>query len=286
MELRQLRIFTAIVDAGSLTAASAQLNLTQPALSAALKALEQELGQPLFDRVRNRLMLTETGARFYHRAQAILRECDAAKAEIASQEAKPFRLGLLTSFPARGAAEFVSRLRRLYPEQTVHLSQGTVAELSRLLHSGRLDAALTLHPEQTDLPARLLWTEPLQALVPVGHRFARQGRVKLADLDREPFVIRRRCELRQATHAIVRRDGIVPMVTARATEDALALALVENGLGVTLGPPRLVAAHDGVVAVSVTGLDLAYRVSLVTTPGVDTAFATTIGDILRSIFQG
>ena len=83
MEIRQLKAFVAIAEARTFTAAAQRTNYTQAALSMQIKQLEREVGVPLFTRMPRRVVLTEAGERLMARAQHILREHDAALAELA-----------------------------------------------------------------------------------------------------------------------------------------------------------------------------------------------------------
>src|SRR4051794_31397763 len=83
MEIRQLKAFVAIADARTFTAAAHRIHYTQAALSMQIKQLEKEVGVPLFIRMPRRVVLTEAGERLLERAQHILREHDAALAELA-----------------------------------------------------------------------------------------------------------------------------------------------------------------------------------------------------------
>ena len=78
MELRQLRYFVAVVEAGTVTGAAEQLAMSQPPLTMQLHNLEAELGCSLFAREGRRLRLTEAGAVFYRRAKTILALAEAA----------------------------------------------------------------------------------------------------------------------------------------------------------------------------------------------------------------
>src|SRR2546423_5896451 len=83
MEIRQLRAFSAIAEMGTFTAGAQRVHITQAAISMQIRQLEIELGAPLFVRAPRRVLLTEAGEVLLERARRILREHDAAVAEIA-----------------------------------------------------------------------------------------------------------------------------------------------------------------------------------------------------------
>jgi LysR family hydrogen peroxide-inducible transcriptional activator len=96
VKIRQLRYLTAVVEAGSITEGARRLNVSQPALSAGLAALEDELGGPLVERQRGAVRLTPLGRRFHRRALGILRDCDLARAEFRrGMDQRVLTLGML-----------------------------------------------------------------------------------------------------------------------------------------------------------------------------------------------
>src|SRR2546423_3229235 len=103
MELRHLRYFVTVADAGTVSRAAAQLSLTQPALSRQIRDLESELGLPLFDRVGRRLHLTAEGENLLERTREILRAADALRERAGALAGGPTgtpRLGATAHQPA------------------------------------------------------------------------------------------------------------------------------------------------------------------------------------------
>ena len=102
MKIQHLRFLAAVVEYGGVIKAAERLHLSQPSVSAGLKALEQTLGRPLFDRsipANRPLRLTPAGRRFYRHAQEILRQCDAARADFLGEagEQRRIRVGVLNT---------------------------------------------------------------------------------------------------------------------------------------------------------------------------------------------
>lgn len=242
MKLQHLRFFTAVAEYGGVTKAAERLHLSQPAISAGLKALEQELGRPLFHRGPDRrLHLTEDGERFRHHALAILRQCDAAKAALARGRApRTLRLGVASTLPTKALAHGVAAFRVRRPDLALTFREGAPDQLERLLAQGRIDAALSV-ADADDPPAgfRPLYVDPFQVMAPPGHRWAGNGAIGLADLGEEPFILRLSCELARKAQARLTAAGAGITIAARATSDATAFALVAAGIGVTLAPRSL-----------------------------------------------
>src|SRR5262245_31530789 len=99
MKIQHLRFFVAVVDCGGVVRAAERLRISQPSISAGLKTLEEELGQPLFRRAGTGRSLRPTlkALRFYGDAREILRKCDVARARFTTDEPRPnkLRIGVL-----------------------------------------------------------------------------------------------------------------------------------------------------------------------------------------------
>ncbi|QTL04663.1 LysR family transcriptional regulator [Aquabacter sp. L1I39] len=256
MKIQHLRYFAAVVDHGGVVRASERLHLTQPSVSAGLKALEQELGCALFERGGGRLRLTQAGGRFYRRAVDILRQCDAAKAE-AMGLAGPARfcVGMAVTVSDAHRADFAARLLAAMGEPQPTFRSGPPVRLAQWLKQERIEAALTIL-EEADAPedATLLLREPFVCLTHARHRFVGRTSLTLQDLAGEPFVTRPQCERHRAAEAIFRSSHVAVNVVHVSNADADALAFVRAGLGITLAPASLGA--DGLCRIPVAGLRL------------------------------
>ena len=159
MDLRQLRYFVGIVQAGSLSRAADQLHVAQSALSHHLASLEAELDRQLVTRGPKGVLLTEAGAVLYRHAEAILRHLDFAKQDAVSAQNPCGRVSI--GFPAAWAGivgyELFVRIRRAYPRILLHLTDGNSALLRERLINGRLDVAVLF----TGQAERGLAVEPL-----------------------------------------------------------------------------------------------------------------------------
>jgi DNA-binding transcriptional LysR family regulator len=154
MEISQIRYFVALVETGSMTKAAQHLYVTQPAVSAAVHRLEDELGVTLVERQGRGVRITIEGTQFYRRARNIINEYRAAKAETRPySEGKPIRIGCLSTFPADGLSSFLSRLGDATPDHVVEFSEASPVVLDEWLRRGRIDVALTdlTHHKQAGL---------------------------------------------------------------------------------------------------------------------------------------
>jgi LysR family nitrogen assimilation transcriptional regulator len=160
MDLRQLRYFVGIVQAGSLSRAADQLHVAQSAISHHLASLESELDRQLVTRGSKGIQLTEAGSVLYRHAEAILRHLDFAKQDVANALNVPsgrVSIGFPVAWTNLIGFELFARVRNLFPQILLHITDGNSALLRERLINGRLDIAVLF----TDQPERGLAVEPL-----------------------------------------------------------------------------------------------------------------------------
>src|SRR5437879_7294730 len=177
MELRHLRYFVAVAEAGSLTVAAEQnLHTSQPSLSRQIRDLEDEVGAQLLTRRARGIELTPAGRAFLDHARSVLSEVEAA-AEAARRVAHPakprFAMGFLTGHELTWMPEALQILHDALPNIDVMISSQYSPLLADGLSKGKIDAAF-LRREQgvPGLAFRLLVMEPLMVILPSKHRLA------------------------------------------------------------------------------------------------------------------
>ena len=194
MELRHLRYFVAVADAGSLTVAAEQtLHTSQPSLSRQIRDLEQEVGVSLMDRSANGIELTPAGKAFLEHARMALLQAEAAKeaALRAAQPARPtFALGFLSGAEIGLLPEVNRVLREEFPGIEIQLSSDYSPVLAKALMRRRLDAAFMRPEEQMgDLASKRVRTDPLVFVFPSNHRLASQTSVAPHEIVDETFYL-------------------------------------------------------------------------------------------------
>jgi len=172
MELRQLRYFLGVCEAGSLLKASARLHIAQPALGQQMAALEDELGVKLFARSTRGMALTPEGRTFAEHAKVVLTDADRAKASVRSAATDPqgqVVLGLPTTVALAATVPIVQACRERYPRIQLQVIEAYSGFLREWLQVGRLDLALLFGDEpDPDLLKRVLLEEPLALVAPPG----------------------------------------------------------------------------------------------------------------------
>src|SRR5712672_225560 len=177
MELRHLRYFVAVADAGSLTvAAGRKLHTSQPSLSRQIRDLEEEVGAQLLTRGARGIELTPAGRAFLDHARSVLSQVEAAAdaARGIAHPAKPcFVMGFLTGHELAWMPEALQILRDELPNIDVMISSQYSPLLANALSKGKVDVAFLRREEgMRDLKFHLLVNEPLVVILPNDHRLA------------------------------------------------------------------------------------------------------------------
>jgi LysR family hca operon transcriptional activator len=193
MELRHLRYFVAVAEAGSLTVAAEQkLHTSQPSLSRQIRDLEDEIGARLLTRRARGIELTPAGRAFLDHARVVLSQVEAA-AEAARRVAHPakpcFVMGFLTGHELTWMPEALRILRDELPNIDVMISSQYSPRLADGLSKGKIDAAVLRREKGVrELAYRVLVKEPLVVVLPSDHRLAALKAIGPSDLAGEAFV--------------------------------------------------------------------------------------------------
>jgi LysR family transcriptional regulator, hca operon transcriptional activator len=244
MELRHLRYFVAVAEAGSLTvAAAARLHTAQPSLSRQIRDLEAEVGAQLLTRKASGIELTPAGKAFLDHARLALIQVDAA-GEAARRAAKPskptFALGFLTGQEIDWLPEVMRILRDELPNIEVTVSSQYSPDLADALMRSKLDVAF-LRPEAKapDLIYKVVTREPLVVVLPSDHRLAARDVIDPREIAGEPrlSVSKTAPALRIVIDDYLKRMGIINSQPAHEADNlAMAMSLIASTRSVALLP--------------------------------------------------
>lgn len=241
MELRHLRYFVAVADAGSLTVAAARkLNTSQPSLSRQMRDLENEVGAQLLTRRARGIELTPAGRAFLEHARTVLSQVEAATkaARRVAHPAKPcFSIGFLTGHELTWMPEALRILRDELPNIDVMISSQYSPLLADELSKGKIDAAFLRRERGVpDLAFRLLVKEPLVVVLPSDHRLSSLKAISPRDLVGETFVTVSNTApvLRSVIDNYLKRSGVNLMPAHEADHIAMGISLLVSTAGVGL----------------------------------------------------
>ncbi|GMA28854.1 LysR substrate-binding domain-containing protein [Arenivirga flava] len=272
-DLRLLRYFVAVAEELHFGRAAARLQMSQPPLSQAIRALELDIGAILINRSSRRVELTPVGRVFLNECRDLLEHADrvAASARHADAGASTLmRIGTVASALTWPLPGVLALLRERAPDVRAVLREIDTHEAIRLLEAGRIDVAFArLAAPVRGIRQEPLVSEPFQVLLPQTHPAASEnGPIALANLANDDWVWLDR-EVSPDYHdemsAVCRANGLSPRATHRARSIASQIAMVQCGVGVTVLPKSWAAeASEGVTARSLTTHHLAVSLSVST----------------------
>lgn len=242
MTNRQLEMFMAIVETGSFTKASEKLRVAQPSISLQIHLLEEELGERLFLRMRNRtIQLTDAGKILKERADLILRQFQIAQMEISAISREPtgqLRIGIgghqLTSMLPPALSEFHLR----YPKIHVKLVNGTTPHILDMLKTHSLDLGVVTFPLATnELRLQPLFSEDMVVVIKKPHALAKRQTISPTELASLPLVLYdESTSTRAKLDHFFREANIAPTTVLELSSVQSMLMMVEAGLGATIVP--------------------------------------------------
>jgi DNA-binding transcriptional LysR family regulator len=270
MDLAALKIFLAVAHERSFSRAAAKVHRTQPAVSQAVRRLELELGEQLFDRSSKTGTLTEAGRMLQNYGQRLVRLAE--ETESAVRELRDLRRGRVLIGANEAAVHtllpLVARFRQRYPSIAIDVRRVPARQIAVEVQQGSLDfGALTFHPAEEGLLVVPVGTDELVLLVPPSHELAKRRQVAMEDVAKEPVVAHN--DPSPARERVLRlfESKHVPlnMVISLPSLDGIKRA-IEMRLGVALLPRRCAIteiASGRLVAVPVAGVSRKRQVMIV-----------------------
>ncbi|MBI2220435.1 MAG: LysR family transcriptional regulator [Acidobacteria bacterium] len=270
MEIQELRVFVTVAAERSFSRAARKLGRTQPAISQAIRRLEDELGEPLVDRSARDGTLTEAGVTFREYAQRVLDL--AAEAERAILELRDVQRGRVLIGSNEAAVHtllpLVAVFQGAYPGVQVDVRRVPARQMAHEVLSRALDfGVLTFHPGERGLQSLVIGSDELVLLTSPSHPFARRRTVKLEEVGRDSVIAHN--DPSPARDRVLRayeeRHAPVNITMALPSLDAIKRA-VEMKMGVALLPRRCALSElalGQLSAVRVPELRIARHVRLI-----------------------
>lgn len=249
MDTKKYAVFAKVVEMASLTKAAEAMRMTQSGVSHMVAAIETDLGVTLLRRTRTGASLTPEGEQLMPHILAIVEREDRLHREaeeLRSQVAGKLRVGAFTSVATHWLPGMIAQFQQLHPLVTFELFNGDYHDMERWLTSAEVDLAFTTLPTAPDCRAVPLYEDALMAVLPKGHRLCGDAVCPASELVKEPII-----DLLESSSHDVRRalaaTGKKPDIRLRSKDDYAVIAMVRQGLGVSVMPSLLLrGSSEGV----------------------------------------
>ena len=284
MEMSQIRYVLAAARTLNFTKAAVNCNVSQPALTKAIKTLEAQLGAPLFHREGKRVLVSEFGKSMLPHLRQIMAEAEAA--QMLADNFKllnevPVRVGVMSTLGHVRLSRFLAKYQKDYKGVEVTVSEASVSELKGRLEEGDLDVAV-LNPldglgeafSVTDL-----YQERYVVIFPPGHALSKLNAIKLSDLSGQPYVDRLACEMREMVMEVCQDRNVELYARFRSTREDWIQAMVLARIGFAFMPEYSVTLPE-LLQRPLVEPEVTRTISLVSVPG--RPFSPAVSAFVRS----
>ena len=248
--LEKYRALLTAVETGSLTRAAESLGCTQSAVSHAIGSLEKALGFRLLRRARSGIRLTDEGELLLPAVRSLLsadERLEQTAASIRGLDQGTVRIGAFTSVAVHWLPGVLKEFQHDFPQVSFKLLNGDYHDVNEWLSDGSVDVGFVALPCEAPCECIALMEDRLLAILPRDSRFASYPRFPLVECEREPFISLLQSSDHDARRAL-EAAGVKPNVRFYTKDDYAIIAMVEQGLGMSIMPELLLKGrHDDVL---------------------------------------
>ncbi|WP_018968889.1 LysR family transcriptional regulator [Rubritalea marina] len=238
MQIRQLRYFLQVAKSGSITAASAQLRMTQPALSRQIKAFEDDCGWKLLDRGAKSIRLTTAGKVVQREGEALIHDMDRRIEGIRREiEGGTIRVAYAPSLAGKLLKGTMSRFLQFHASVKIELHDKSSEEMRQLLLDDQVDLIVSAEFPNKEITWQRLFDKRLCLAVPPKHPFARSNSISADALDGEKLLLLARHEYPEYYRGVVQffQDHQINAKISGEFDSIESVSLaISAGLGVAL----------------------------------------------------
>lgn len=250
MSIKKYEVLLRVVELGSLTKAAEASGCSQSAVSHILNDLEEEFGFTILKRSRGGVQLTENGAKILPSIRGILNyneQLSQTVASIRGLDTGVIRIGTVTSVAVHWLPGILKRFMEQHPGIDFKLFNGDYGDVTRWLSEGSIDVGFLALPADISCECIPLMEDRMLAILPKDHPYAALPKFPVAQVQYESYI----SLLESSDHdtrAIWRNSGVTPNIRFTSKDDYAIIAMVEQGLGMSIMPELLLQDHtDNVV---------------------------------------
>lgn len=247
MNISKYETLLKIVETGSLTKAAEALGCTQSAVSHTLNNLEEEFGFAVLTRSRAGARLTDNGQRIMPAIRNMLNyeeQLWQTVSHIRGVQTGTVRIGAFTSVAVHWLPGVIKKFQHDYPNVDIKLLTGDYYDVEEWINAGLVDLGFVTLPNQLDCECITLMEDKLLAILPNDHKFASYPKFPLVECETEAFITLLETSNHDARRALD-AAGIKPNIKFSTKDDYAIIAMVEQGLGISIMPELLLKGrHD------------------------------------------
>ncbi|MEK4064800.1 MULTISPECIES: LysR family transcriptional regulator [Paenibacillus] len=250
MSITKYEVFLKVVELGSLTKAADVLGFTQSGISHTISSLEMEFGFSLLVRNRSGVKLTVNGEQVVQPIREILKWNEQLKQQVADihgLETGTITIGTFTSVSVHWLPGMIKEFRKEYPYIEFKLMEGGYLEIEQWIEAGVVDCGFISLPTRDKFEVFPLKQDRMLAILSQEHPLSKAPYMPLAQMAYEDFIIQKAGSDYDARR-VFERAGIQPNIKFTAGDDYAIIAMVENGLGISVLPEMVISRQNHNVA--------------------------------------
>lgn len=249
MSISKFETLAKVCELGSLTKAAEVLGCTQSAVSHTINSLEEQFGFAILTRSRAGVNLTDDGQRIMPSVRGILNYYEQLNQTVSAIRGLDFgtvRIGAFTSVAVHWLPGVIKEFQRDYPNVDIKLLNGDYHDVEKWLTEGSVDLGFVNLPTSLNCECIALMEDRLLAILPPDHKFASYPKFPLVECETEAFITLLETSNHDANKALS-AAGIKPNIKFSTKDDYAIIAMVEQGLGISIMPELLLRGrHDNV----------------------------------------
>ena len=249
MSISKYETLAKVCELGSLTKAAEALGCTQSAVSHTINSLEEQFGFAILTRSRAGVRLTDDGERIMPSVRGMLNYYEQLNQTVSAIRGLDFgtvRIGAFTSVAVHWLPGVIKEFQRDYPNVDIKLLNGDYHDVEKWLTEGSVDLGFVNLPTKLNCECIALMEDRLLAILPPDHKFASYPKFPLVECETEAFITLLETSNHDANKALS-AAGIKPNIKFSTKDDYAIIAMVEQGLGISIMPELLLRGrHDNV----------------------------------------
>ncbi|WP_338448977.1 LysR family transcriptional regulator [Niallia oryzisoli] len=241
MTLVRYDIFRTVVETGSLSKAAEVIGLTQSAVSHAISGLESDFGFTLLTRGRSGIQLTSNGEKVLLYMREILKCNERMMQEVSKihgLEVGVVRIGTLPSVSIQWLPQIIKQFNQYFPDIEIKLFEGDYDEIDSWIADGTVDFGFMSLPVSKAYEVIPLKQDRLLCILPDDHPLTQQEIIYLNQLNDESFIMPK-SSIDKDVRKIFKKHNIKPVIKYEISEDQAIIAMVQNGLGISILPEMI-----------------------------------------------
>ena len=268
MDFYQLSYFKKVAETRSVSRASEELLLTQPAVSKQIKALEDELGEKLFDRVGKKVFLTRAGEVLYTYAEKILRSVQEAKTAVMDMSAEcsgELVIGTSDHISLHRLPDLLKKYISAFPKVDLKLRCHRSETILEMVNKNQVDLGVITLPETThNLASKTIWEDPMSLVFPTNHPLGAFSAIRLKDIASYGMILPEAgTTTRNTIEAAFSKKKLAPNVAMEVAYIETIKGLVKAGLGISILPDKAVEQEiSGGILMKANVLDTDFKRNL------------------------